>query len=99
MVWRGLRGDFKPLAAPTGGYEQFATHWSQAVDHARLAQRQSAPVVTWLGHVSVLLQVGGLNVLTEPTLADFAGPYGRFGAPRMVPAPLNSVNYRPLMCC
>jgi L-ascorbate metabolism protein UlaG (beta-lactamase superfamily) len=38
--------------------------------------------------VSVLLQVGGLNILTDPTLADFAGPYGRFGAPRMVPAPL-----------
>ena len=38
--------------------------------------------------MSVLLQVGGLNILTDPTLADFAGPYGRFGAPRMVPAPL-----------
>ena len=46
MVWRGLRGDFKPLAAPTDGYEKFATDWSQAVDHARLAQRQVAPVVT-----------------------------------------------------
>ena len=88
MVWRSLRGDFKPLAAPKNGYTDFAREWSVAVDHARLAQRQQAPVVTWLGHVSVLLQVGGLNVLTDPTLADFAGPYGRFGAPRMVPAPL-----------
>ena len=88
MVWRNARGDFKPLSAPSGGYAAFAQAWSVPVDHALLAQRQQAPWVTWLGHVSVLLQVGGLNILTDPTLADFAGPYGRFGAPRMVPAPL-----------
>lgn len=88
MVWRSLRGDFKPLSAPKSGYANFAKEWSVAVDHARLAQRQQAPVVTWLGHVSMLLQIGGLNVLIDPTLADFAGPYGRFGAPRMVGAPL-----------
>ena len=88
MVWRNARGDFKPLAAPSGGYAAFAQAWSVPVDHALLAQRQQAPWVTWLGHVSVLLQVGGLNILTDPTLADFAGPYGRFGAPRMVQAPL-----------
>jgi N-acyl-phosphatidylethanolamine-hydrolysing phospholipase D len=88
MVWRSARGDFKPLSAPSGGYAAFAKAWSVPVDHALLAQRQQAPRVTWLGHVSVLLQVGGLNILTDPTLADFAGPYGRFGAPRMVPAPL-----------
>ena len=88
MVWRSLRGDFKPRSAPSGGYAAFALAWSVPVDHALLAQRQQAPRVTWLGHVSVLLQLGGLNILTDPTLADFAGPYGRFGAPRMVPAPL-----------
>jgi L-ascorbate metabolism protein UlaG (beta-lactamase superfamily) len=96
MVWRSLRGDFKPLTAPLNGYTDFAREWSVAVDHARLAQRQQAPVVTWLGHVSVLLQVGGLNVLTDPTLADFAGPYGRFGAPRMVPAPLRGDRLPPI---
>lgn len=88
MVWRGARGDFKPRKAPDAGYAAFAQEWSMPVDHARLAQRQQSPVVTWLGHVSVLLQMGGLNVLTDPTLADFAGPYGRFGAQRMVPVPL-----------
>lgn len=88
MVWRSLRGDFKPLTPPAGGYTAFAREWSVAVDHARIARRQHAPTITWLGHVSMLLQLGGLNVLIDPTLADFAGPYGRFGAPRMVPAPL-----------
>jgi N-acyl-phosphatidylethanolamine-hydrolysing phospholipase D len=88
MFWRSLRGDFKPLGGPAGGYEAFAREWSVPVDHARLAQRQRNPVVTWLGHVTILLQVGNLNILLDPTLADFAGPYGRWGAPRRVPAPL-----------
>ncbi len=96
MVWRSLRGDFKPLKPPQGGYEAFARAWSVPVDHARLAVRQQAPVVTWLGHVTVLLQVGGLNILMDPTLADFAGPYGRFGASRRVPAPLQPQDLPPI---
>jgi L-ascorbate metabolism protein UlaG (beta-lactamase superfamily) len=96
MVWRSLRGDFRPLAEPTGGYAAFARAWSVPVDHARLAVRQHAPVVTWLGHVSMLLQVAGLNILIDPTLADFAGPYGRFGAPRRVPAPLQAKDLPPI---
>ena len=88
MLWRSLRGDFKPRTPPSGGYAQFAREWSTPVDVPRLQQRPQQPVVTWLGHVSVLLQMNGLNILTDPTLAPFAGPFGRFGAPRMVPAPL-----------
>ena len=96
MVWRNARGDFKPSGEPAGGYPAFARAWSTPVDHARLAVRQHAPVVTWLGHVSVLLQVGGLNILMDPTLAAFAGPYGRFGAPRRVPAPLHARELPPI---
>jgi L-ascorbate metabolism protein UlaG (beta-lactamase superfamily) len=96
MVWRSLRGDFKPVSEPAGGYGEFARAWSVPVDHARLSVRQQAPVVTWLGHVTVLLQVAGLNILLDPTLADFAGPYGRFGAPRRVPAPLQAHQLPPI---
>jgi L-ascorbate metabolism protein UlaG (beta-lactamase superfamily) len=96
MVWRSLRGDFKPQAAPVGGYDAFAQAWRVPVDHARLAVRQQSPVVTWLGHVTILLQVGGLNILIDPTLADFAGPYGRFGAPRRVAAPLQAAQLPPI---
>lgn len=88
MAWRSLRGDFKPRSEPTGGYARFVSDWTQPVDHALLAQTHVAPVVTWLGHVSILLQVAGLNVLIDPTLAGHAGPLGRFGAARRVPPPL-----------
>lgn len=96
MVWRSLRGDFRPTSEPTGGYEAFAREWSQAVDHARIAQRQQEPVVTWLGHVTVLLQIGGRNILIDPTLAEHAGPYGRLGAPRRVSAPLTPEQLPPI---
>jgi L-ascorbate metabolism protein UlaG (beta-lactamase superfamily) len=96
MVWRSLRGDFTPVTEPAGGYGEFARGWSVPVDHARLGLRQQAPVVTWLGHVTVLLQVAGLNILLDPTLAEFAGPYGRFGAPRRVPAPLPAHELPPI---
>ncbi len=96
MVWRSLRGDFKPLAEPAGGYEAFARAWSVPVDHACLAQRQNQPVVTWLGHVTVLLQIAGLNILIDPTLSTHAGPYGRSGAQRRVPAPLQPAQLPPI---
>ena len=96
MVWRSLRGDFKPKREPEGGYAAFAGQWSTPVDHTLLAQRHQHPVVTWLGHVSTLLQVAGLNILMDPTLADFAGPMGRVGAPRRVPAPLTPEQLPPI---
>jgi len=96
MVWRSLRGDFKPNSEPQGGYAGFAKQWTTPVDHALLARRHQHPVVTWLGHVSTLLQVAGLNILMDPTLAEFAGPMGRVGAPRRVPAPLTPEQLPPI---
>jgi N-acyl-phosphatidylethanolamine-hydrolysing phospholipase D len=96
MVWRSLRGDFRPTAPPACGYEAFARRWSIPVDLARIHARQREPVVTWLGHATILLQVGGLNILLDPTLAEFAGPYGRVGAPRRVPAPLHPRDLPPI---
>jgi N-acyl-phosphatidylethanolamine-hydrolysing phospholipase D len=88
MVWRSLRGEFQPLKKPEGGYARFAREWQTPVNHALLSQRHQSPHITWLGHVSMLLQVNQLNILIDPTLADFAGPMGRVGAPRRIPVPL-----------
>ena len=32
------------------------------------------PAVTWIGHATVLVQLGGLNVLTDPMFSERASP-------------------------
>ena len=44
--------------------------------------------VTWLGHSTVLLQIGGLNVLTDPIWSERASPVGFAGPKRLVPVPI-----------
>lgn len=42
--------------------------------------------ITWVGHASFLLQIGGLNVLTDPVWGERASPF-RWLGPRRVTAP------------
>ncbi len=44
--------------------------------------------VTFLGHSTFLLQLAGLNVLTDPVFATHAGPFGLLGPKRARPAAL-----------
>jgi N-acyl-phosphatidylethanolamine-hydrolysing phospholipase D len=39
------------------------------------------PAVTWIGHATVLAQLGGLNVLTDPIFSDRASPV-QFAGPK-----------------
>lgn len=41
--------------------------------------------VTWIGHSTVLVQIGGLNVLTDPVWADRASPLSFVGPRRRLP--------------
>jgi L-ascorbate metabolism protein UlaG (beta-lactamase superfamily) len=61
-----------PRSVPTG----------QVIPDARVAGLQ----VTIVGHASVLIQAGGLNVLTDPVWSERASPIP-FGGPRRVWAP------------
>ena len=42
----------------------------------------------WLGHATVLLEIDGLRVLTDPVLSQRASPFGFIGPARLHPAPL-----------
>ncbi len=44
------------------------------------------PAITWIGHASMLVQAGGLNVLTDPVLSERASPL-HFLGPKRAQAP------------
>jgi L-ascorbate metabolism protein UlaG (beta-lactamase superfamily) len=100
ILFRNLRGDFRPVAPPEDGYEAFAAKWTTPVDHALLARRTQEPRITWLGHASLLLQVGGQNILIDPQLSAKAGPVIGglidLGAPRLVSPPLTEAQLPPI---
>ena len=44
------------------------------------------PAITWIGHASMLVQIGGLNILTDPVFSDRASPVS-FAGPKRYQAP------------
>ena len=53
-------------------------------DGAALRANGSRPTVTWIGHATLLVQLDGVNILTDPIWSDHAGPFG-IGPRRLVP--------------
>ncbi|PHV13197.1 MBL fold metallo-hydrolase [Chitinimonas sp. BJB300] len=56
-------------------------------DLAYLAGNRQDTTVTWIGHATVLLQLGGLNILTDPIFSTHASPVSFAGPERKVPLP------------
>ncbi len=56
-------------------------------DTAFLASNRTEPTLTWIGHASFLLQVGGVNILTDPVLSERASPLSFAGPKRYVAPP------------
>jgi N-acyl-phosphatidylethanolamine-hydrolysing phospholipase D len=55
-------------------------------DGAELRANGSVPTVTWIGHSTFLVQLGGVNILTDPHWGDRASPVS-FAGPRRLVAP------------
>ena len=55
-------------------------------DPAALRENRSRTTLTWIGHASFLLQVNGVNILTDPQFSERASPFSWIG-PRRVTAP------------
>ena len=56
-----------------------------APDLAQILEPHGRAVVTWVGHATVLLQIDGLNLLTDPHWGNRASPLRFAGPPRHQP--------------
>lgn len=79
--WDRLRNGRAPNPAPSEVPRE-------APDIARPRARPDDLGATWIGHATVLLQVGGLNVLTDPIWSERASPLARIGPRRFSPPAL-----------
>jgi len=64
--------------------------------NARAAQ-QMEPAITWIGHATMLVQMGGLNILTDPVFSQRVSPLSFIGpqrhvAPGLMPAELPHID-------
>jgi L-ascorbate metabolism protein UlaG (beta-lactamase superfamily) len=57
-----------------------------ANDGRALRENATTPTVTWVGHATLLIQLDGVNVLTDPQFSERASPL-RFAGPRRVTPP------------
>jgi len=81
--WRVYRDKLPP--EPEDGYSADTV----AVDLGALINRRHNPSLTWIGHASFLLQLGGANILTDPHLTERASPVEWAGPVRRVPPALD----------
>ena len=69
---------------PPGGWKIPAV-----ITDPELLRKNMGPSVTWIGHASVLFQLGGMNVLADPQFSERASPVQFAGPKRIVPLPID----------
>lgn len=80
--WRWtLDGGTRP---PAGGYANVPV---VATDVAMLSANRTDTTLTWVGHATVLLQLAGQNVITDPMFSERASPFAFVGPARKVRVP------------
>ena len=58
-------------------------------DAAWLQANREVSTATWIGHATVLVQMRGLNILTDPIWSERASPFKFIGPQRKVPPALS----------
>lgn len=81
-TWAGLP---KP---PVNGYQSPSQFPLVKPDAAWLKANRTETTATWIGHATVLMQVAGVNILTDPHLTERASPVSFAGPKRRVPPAL-----------
>jgi N-acyl-phosphatidylethanolamine-hydrolysing phospholipase D len=65
-------------------------------DGAELRANGVKPTITWIGHSTFLVQLGGLNILTDPNWSDRVSPVSFAGPRRLVPPGLRFEDLPPI---
>jgi N-acyl-phosphatidylethanolamine-hydrolysing phospholipase D len=65
-------------------------------DPAFLAANRTRPTLTWVGHSTFVVQLGGLNILTDPHFTSRASPLRWAGPERLAPPGLALKDVPPL---
>jgi L-ascorbate metabolism protein UlaG (beta-lactamase superfamily) len=80
--WEQLR-DGVPHAPPEGWHIP-----AMKTDAHALQDASAGPRLTWIGHATFLLQLGGVNILTDPQFSERASPVSFAGPKRVVSLPI-----------
>lgn len=75
---RFLAGDHKKIKSHALSIQE------QWLTEPQFAQKTTAPTVTWLGHATFLIQLDGMNILTDPVFDEISSL-----APRLIQFPIN----------
>jgi N-acyl-phosphatidylethanolamine-hydrolysing phospholipase D len=83
LKWQWQRLSITTTREPEAGWASVIP--SVKPELAYLQSNRSQRSITWLGHASVLLQAGGLNVVTDPIFSERASPVAFAGPKRIIP--------------
>ena len=82
-MWKFASGEFKPNP-PSAGYAEFEKQWLAKPSFNKSHDAGHEPMMTWLGHAGILLQIQGLNLIFDPIFSDRASPVSFAGVARKV---------------
>ena len=84
--WTRARFYLLGLSTMLNGGHTFAPLPASVPDVGALRRNRDAPTVTWVGHSTLLVQLDGVNFLTDPTWSLRLGPWsGTVGVGRFTP--------------
>lgn len=82
----GLSGMFRWTFERIGKKRDYSRPPAPVSPSANLGRNPESPRVTWIGHSTFLIQLGGLNFLTDPIWSQRASPL-QFVGPRRISQP------------
>lgn len=86
LKWQFDRGPVEELPVPPKDIPRYRPVYANPDLAAINSPDSNRITVTWIGHASFLVQVGGVNILTDPIFSDRCSPVS-FAGPKRVPRP------------